>query len=400
MNENLPAYLFMSVIVALFLGLIISAEEIIKDRKILERESFLHLSRTAYLLSKVGFLFLLSALQMFLFVIIGNAILGIKGMTFTYWIILFTTSCFANVLGLNISDGLKSVVAIYIIVPFLLVPQILLAGVIVKFDKLHYKFASHEVVPVTGDIMASRWAYEALVVGQFAKNEYQEFLYDIEMQESNVTYDRQFLVPTLIQEIEDAMEKYRRDPAAADLPGSLATIRSGFNSIFLTRAYPATGRFNEAEFSISLADSAIAWLEDYRARLLSGYREIERAKDAHISRLRDEMGGTPGFLAFKRNYYNESLADLVLNRVDLHKIVRINNKLVRKMEPVYMYPLMKNGRAQFYASVKRIGNWYLPAVLFNVLALFLMTLILYLSLQLSLLRRMLDFFGDIRRKTR
>jgi len=49
-NENLPAYLFMSVIVALFLGMIVAAEEIIKDRKILERESFLNLSRNAYLL--------------------------------------------------------------------------------------------------------------------------------------------------------------------------------------------------------------------------------------------------------------------------------------------------------------------------------------------------------------
>ena len=39
-NENLPAYLFMCVITSLFLGLIISAEEIVKDRKILRRESF------------------------------------------------------------------------------------------------------------------------------------------------------------------------------------------------------------------------------------------------------------------------------------------------------------------------------------------------------------------------
>ncbi len=119
-NENLPAYLFMSVIVALFLGLIIAAEEIIKDRRIQERESFLHLNRSAYLLSKMSLLFILSAIQMLMFVLIGNLIMEIKGMTFSYWLILFSTACFANMLGLNISDGLKSVVAIYVIVPFLL----------------------------------------------------------------------------------------------------------------------------------------------------------------------------------------------------------------------------------------------------------------------------------------
>jgi len=400
MNENIPAYLFMSVIVALFLGLIISAEEIIKDRRILQRESFLHLSRTAYLLSKIAFLFLLSGLQMFLFVIIGNAILEIKGMTFTYWLVLFVTTCFANVVGLNISDGLKSVVAIYVIVPFLLVPQILLAGVIVKFDKLHYHVASHETVPVIGDLMASRWTYEALVVGQYTNNNYERNFYDLEMRESNVTYDRQFLVPALIQEIGDARDRYLRDPSSEELIEGFETIRSGFNSIFLTRAYPGSMRFNQAEFSVSLADSSIDWLQDYRSRLEMSFRKIEREKDDHIRDLRDEMGGTPGFLQFKRDYYNESLADLVLNRVDLHKIVKINNRLIRKMEPVYMYPVFKNGRAQFYASVKRIGDMYISTVLFNTLALVLMILILYLSLQFSLLRWTLDFFGDIRRKTR
>ena len=57
-NENIPIYIFMSLIVALFLGLTISAEEIFRDRKILKREHFLNLSRTSYLLSKVAILIL------------------------------------------------------------------------------------------------------------------------------------------------------------------------------------------------------------------------------------------------------------------------------------------------------------------------------------------------------
>ena len=48
-NENLPVYLFMSIVVALFMGLMVSAEEIIRDRKILERESFLRLSWLSYI---------------------------------------------------------------------------------------------------------------------------------------------------------------------------------------------------------------------------------------------------------------------------------------------------------------------------------------------------------------
>lgn len=39
-NSNLPVYIFMSVIVSIFIGLTVSAEEIIRDRKILKRKLF------------------------------------------------------------------------------------------------------------------------------------------------------------------------------------------------------------------------------------------------------------------------------------------------------------------------------------------------------------------------
>ncbi len=47
----------MSIIVALFMGLTVSAEEIISDRKILRSESFLNLSWNSYLMSKLMILF-------------------------------------------------------------------------------------------------------------------------------------------------------------------------------------------------------------------------------------------------------------------------------------------------------------------------------------------------------
>jgi len=82
-NENLPAYMFMCVITAFFMGLILSAEEIVRDRKILRRESFLNLSWFSYINSKILMMLLFSAIQTVTFVLAGNLILGISGMTFT-----------------------------------------------------------------------------------------------------------------------------------------------------------------------------------------------------------------------------------------------------------------------------------------------------------------------------
>ncbi|MCX7729490.1 MAG: ATP-binding cassette domain-containing protein, partial [Bacteroidia bacterium] len=69
-NDNIPAYMFMSVVVALFIGMMVSAEEIIRDRKIRKREAFLNLSKTSYLMSKVIIMFALSAIQTFMFIVV------------------------------------------------------------------------------------------------------------------------------------------------------------------------------------------------------------------------------------------------------------------------------------------------------------------------------------------
>ena len=159
------------------MGLTVSAQEIYKDRQILERESFLNLSRFSYVNSKISFLFILSSIQTIAFVLIGNYILEIHGMTLYYWCVLFTVSCFANMVGLNISSALNSVINIYILIPFILVPQLLLGGAMIKFDELHHSISNQKYVPIVGDLMASRWAYEALAVAQFRYNDYEKHFF-------------------------------------------------------------------------------------------------------------------------------------------------------------------------------------------------------------------------------
>ena len=179
-NENIPIYIFMSLIVALFLGLTISAEEIFRDRKILKREHFLNLSRSSYLLSKIVILIMISAVQTFLFIIIANPILSIKGMFFNYWIALFTTAFCANMLGLNISASFNSAITIYIVIPLLIIPMMVLSGAMFPFDKLNRKIGSVEKVPVIAELIPTRWTYEALMVTQFKDNRYSKVIYNKE----------------------------------------------------------------------------------------------------------------------------------------------------------------------------------------------------------------------------
>lgn len=385
-NDNLPAYIFMSVIVALFVGLIISADEIIKDRPILERESFLNLSRLSYLNSKILFLFALTAVQMAIFVLIGNTILEIRGLNFEYWLVLFSTASFAVLLGLNISSGLKSLIAVYINIPFILVPLILLAGVIVEYDKLHYKVSSAEYVPVAGDLMASRWAYEALVVNQFLNNDYQKNFNGVEKEKANLVYEVNFFIPEIMNHLRD-YRKFKKQNSEMNAERCLEIIRNSLSFY----GYEIDLKIFEGH------DPDLEKLELYLAekkkKMADRIRQLNYESDKVIKQMIDKGMNEEDIVRLKRDYQNESIQDLVLNSRDLRKLELRNDLLIRKDAPVYQTPRSKTGRAQFYAGSKRIFNLEIDTLWFNILVIWLMSMILYVSLYFKLLRSFIDLIN-------
>lgn len=184
-NNNIPAYILVCVLAALFIGLTVSAEEIFKDRKIRKREAFLRLSKISYLSSKALLLMLISAFQAFTFVVIGNWVLNIPDMLWPYWLVMFSTLFFSNMLGLNISATFNSAVTIYILIPLLIIPQLLLSGIIVRYDQLNPSITSSDRVSVAAELMASRWAFEAIAVHQFMENKYEKPLFELNQQISS-----------------------------------------------------------------------------------------------------------------------------------------------------------------------------------------------------------------------
>ena len=106
-----------------------------------------------------------------------------------------------------------------------------------------------------------------------------------------------------------------------------------------------------------------------------------------------KYGGNAGLIRLKQAYYNESLADLVLNRNELRKVYEKGDHLIRKMEPVYSMPSSKVGRAHFFAAYKQVGNLIISTLWFNIIAIWLMTLFLYISLQFRWLAALINFFG-------
>lgn len=393
LNENVPVYIFMSVIVSLFIGLTVSAQEIIKDRKILKRESFLNLSKNSYLNAKILIVFFISAVEMMAFVLIGNTVLELKDMTISYWLILFSTACFANMLGLNISAGMNSIVNIYILIPFLLVPQLLFGGVIVRFDKLHKEIASDQYVPVIGDIMTSRWAYEALAVHQFKDNKFEKNFYNLEKDKSNAAFMFNFLIPEL-NTIVDETKNIKNEGIEGEeytnklhlLKNELITLQNlqhGIPFNFINKIEPKA-------FNSEIAHLTKQHLDDVKSYYIKVFSDKTHEVDNKYREMLKKMGSKEKVNEFKADYHNESLADLLLKRKQIQKLERKENKIVRKSEPIYMPPKSNYGRSHFYAPYKKIGNNKIDTYWFNFLVIWLMNLLLYISLRTDALKKLIE----------
>ena len=266
-NKNYPVFLFMAIIVALFIGLTVSAEEIFRDRKILEREKFLNLSRLSYLISKINFLFTISAIQSLSFIVVANLILEVRGMLFQQWLVLFSVACFGNMLGLNISAGMRTAVSIYILIPLILVPQLLLGGAMIKFDDLHKSMTRKIYVPVVGDIMATRWAYEALCVAEFKNNKFERpfFRYDMEISQND--WYASYLLPALKIKIDECLSG-GKDPDYRDYSETnfekLNYHINDLSAISGIKPGPWLSDVNYEEFNDEVADEARSFLDSLR----------------------------------------------------------------------------------------------------------------------------------------
>ena len=147
-----------------------------RNLKILQREKFLNLSKGSYLFSKIGIMFMISPSKRYSIFWLEFRTRNQRNV-FSHWLILFSTSCFANLLGLNISSSFNSVKVIYILIPICIIPQLLFSGIMFHLTSYTY-FSSKSEVPIIGNVMASRWAYEAMAVTQFKDNEFEKLIYD------------------------------------------------------------------------------------------------------------------------------------------------------------------------------------------------------------------------------
>lgn len=368
-NKNLVSYLFMAVIVAIFIGMSGSAVEIIKDRALLKREKFLSLSYASYISSKIAFMAGVTLLQTLLFVCVGNMIMELHDVFFVWWGLLFLAAFLSSLIGLLLSQSLNSVVAIYISIPILLIPQIMLCGLVVNFSDLTPKSTTGNV-PVIGDVIPSRWAYEALSVTQFKDNEYEAPLFDIQRKK----YEAQYYLFAYLYEVQSQLETMHDEKTKGEevQPEHMDVIKKALPTLsHICNMEPYSGDYSYN----SLRDYTDIAEDTLSNRCNKATLEEDKIVMAIVNKI-----GKEAFLKMKKDHYNKQLENFCINADTKHTHDIIDGYIVPRAGFIYLTPLSTNGRAPFYSSVKVIGSTKIPTLKFNIVILLLMSLIVAIML--------------------
>lgn len=321
----------------------------------LRRERFMRLNWGAYLASKVTFLFVLSAFQAGLFTWISSAFLHIE--TGRGWVFgtLFSLACFANALGLLLSVSFNSAKVVYIVLPLLIIPQIIFGGAIVHFDRFNPQLTHADRVPWIGNLMASRWGFEAIAVHLYRESPYKKPFIEVEDRIEKAAWRRDFWVdemsrngdaPWFEQELRDA-EKELEAWGVALPPGSATWVAS-------------TGRERPA---------LEAQLAPLKEAFGNAWREAFRRRDT----LRHAIGEDQ-LAALASRSHNEALEKWLIQNDRMRRAVATEEGIAMQVAFVHQQPITTPAwKAPFYAPSKRLAGavWSTPA--FNLGVLWAMT---------------------------
>lgn len=393
-NVNIPVFFVMGIIIAFFVGLTVAAEEIIQDRPIQRRERFMNLSRYSYIISKVIQTSVLSIVQMIMFVAISSLVLEIREMHIHQWIVFVSVAINANLIGLILSDTMRKTINIYIIIPFMVIPQLILSGVFVKYDKMNPNLSNIVSVPAYGNVIVARWGFEALAVNQFMFNEYENEFYKFHKQKSQSSYYKDYWEPQLRAELNKALKLSADPEKKQEMVRILNMLKNEIYDqahTFKHIALPRPELFEPSFFGTAAHENIRDYLANIRRYNVQLYNKADKEEDAHRKNFEPEE-----LLEMHDKYANDAIAEFVTSKASIATdvIVEHNNHLYQKTDQIF-HDTNESFSAPLFTPYKSIFGIRIDSYTFAVLVIWLQNIILFLCLAFSIIPKLTDNMSQI-----
>ena len=321
--------------------------------------------------------------------------LGIKGLFGAYWLALFVTSLCANLIGLNISSAFNSAITIYIIIPLLMIPMMVLSGAMFSFDKLNRDIGNIDKVPLIAEAMPTRWTYEALMVKQATGNEYDKRVYSLKKEISVSDFISVYRISRLNDALDESI-KEKKYSIAGNISSQLELLRNELK--FLEKNYAATPFNGKDSLTSELFTTALG--ERLKNHLSLLEKEYVRRSNKADDKLDAYIGNNKEALSkLFDDYHNDKLEEIMRKIYEKNKILEYDGRLIQNIDPVYQDPFPSGifeFRCHFLSPVKKFLGFTIGTFIFNISLVLFSVIILYVLLYYEVLTRIINGIEKIR----
>jgi hypothetical protein len=351
--------------------------------------------------------------------VIANPVLELKGLFARYFIALFTTAFCANMIGLNISASFNSAITIYIVIPLIIIPMMVLSGAMFPFDKLNRKIGSVDKVPVIAELMPTRWTYEALMVTQFKDNRYNRYsdsqygktVYEYKKDQSVANYYINKLLPALNVDLEKTDSLLRISDSGGETGVESPKLNKSKNDnklkLITNELKNLTQRFPTLQPFRYMSDLTP---DRYNASVYNDLKKYLVFVGNNFNRIESKVTGEwDDFYLSNRAeirrlenlHSNLKLQEIVTKfyEREKNKILEYKDNYVQNYDPIYLDPV-KNGflsfRTHFFAPSKYVFGRMIDTFVFNITLVLLSTAVLFIILYFDLLLKLVRFIENLR----
>ena len=326
---------------------------------------------------------------------VDGYLLEIEGLYFEYWLVLFSISCLANVVGLNVSSTFNSAKVIYIIVPLIIIPQLLFSGVIVRFDKLNPMFSKKNEVPWLGNSMAARWAYESLAVIQSIDNNFEKHFFELDQQKYEASWKKDYWVPEMTNQILTFSNSKSTKEDFESAKKIISTELLKENKLWENfNCNDILKDINSTDF-LSDKEEVKSKIFDYLSVLDKQYSKTKNDMSRKIEKIIVDMGAE-NFQTLMHKFENKKMRELVTRKREIDKILILNDELIRMDNPIFHEDRnISFFDSHFYSPNKYLNGKKVSTFYSNIIVLWLMSCFFFMTLYIDFFRKLLKFFSFI-----
>jgi hypothetical protein len=260
------------------------------------------------------------------------------------------------------------------VLPLVITLQLLLGGGYISYDQLN--LGKNKYTPLLGDLMVSKWGYEALAVEQFKDNPYEKLVYNTDKEVERASFYLFQVIPKLEEALNLCRNTTHEDSAryyTALLQHELLRIAS-YPDVF---PFEYAGKVSEIwkdEFLLQETSDYLTYLGIF---FYDHYENLVQKKSQLVENLKDSIGSQK-LDELRNTYHNYALEEIVTNSKASFNYYITDSEIIPIRGAVYQDPVSNFGRTRLFCPFKLLNGQKTDTLWFNISFIWLLTAICYL----------------------